>query len=120
MLRRTTDVDGRASTSTSTSGGVVRRPRGSDRDQHGAAAVEFALILLPFFLLIFGMIQYGIYTLGVIIMIPSLYFLLGGNPAFEPLVAAGSMIVFAGVLLFAYMVFSREPASRTEEAVART
>lgn len=67
-----------------------------------------------------AIVQYGIYTVGVIVMIPSLYFMLSGNPAFEPLVAAGSMIVFAGVLLFAFMVFSREPASRAHDAVART
>lgn len=35
-----------------------RRRRG---DQAGAAAVEFALILVPFLLLVFGMIQYGMY-----------------------------------------------------------
>jgi Flp pilus assembly protein TadG len=35
----------------------LRRRRG----QSGAALVEFALILVPFLLLIFGLIQYGIY-----------------------------------------------------------
>lgn len=33
--------------------------RRRDRDQGGAAAVEFALIALPLFLIIFGAIQYG-------------------------------------------------------------
>jgi hypothetical protein len=51
-------------------------------------------------------VQYGIYTAGVVIMTPSLYFMLRGNPAFEPLVVAGSLMAFAGVLLFAFMVFS--------------
>ena len=37
---------------------VRRRPR---RDQRGAAAVEFALVLLPMLYLIFGSIQYGWY-----------------------------------------------------------
>lgn len=31
------------------------------RDQGGAAAVEFALIMIPFFVLIFGLIEYGWY-----------------------------------------------------------
>lgn len=37
------------------------RSRTSARDQSGAAAVEFALILVPFLLIVFGMIQYGMY-----------------------------------------------------------
>ena len=37
-------------------------PFGARRhDQSGAAVVEFALILIPFLTLIFGMIQYGLY-----------------------------------------------------------
>jgi len=55
-----------------------------------------------------AMIQYGVYTLGVLIMIPSLYFLLLGNPAIEPLVALGSLITFAGVILFAFILFTGE------------
>lgn len=51
-------------------------------------------------------IQYGVYTLGVVVMMPSLYFLLKGNPALEPLVAISSLIVFAGALLFAVVIFS--------------
>jgi Flp pilus assembly protein TadG len=31
------------------------------RGQNGAAAVEFALVLIPFLVLCFGMIQYGMY-----------------------------------------------------------
>lgn len=51
------------------------------------------------------MIQYIVYTLGVILMTVSLYLLLQGNTAIEPLVAAGSLITFAGVLLFAWVVW---------------
>jgi Flp pilus assembly protein TadG len=38
--------------------GQVRRHRGS-RGDRGAAAVEFALVALPLFLILFGIIQYG-------------------------------------------------------------
>jgi Flp pilus assembly protein TadG len=31
------------------------------RDERGAAAVEFALIMIPFFVLVFGLIEYGWY-----------------------------------------------------------
>ncbi|HEY3531056.1 MAG TPA: TadE/TadG family type IV pilus assembly protein [Nocardioides sp.] len=31
------------------------------RDEGGAAAVEFALVMIPFFVLIFGLIEYGWY-----------------------------------------------------------
>ena len=55
------------------------------------------------------MIQYAVYMIGLLVMIPSLYIMLKGNPAMEPLVAIGSLITFAGVLLFAWIVFS--PAS---------
>lgn len=58
-----------------------------------------------------AMIQYGVYTLGVLVMIPALYFLLLGNPQVEPLVAAGSLITFAGVLLFAVVLFTGERAT---------
>ncbi|WP_224703070.1 hypothetical protein [Devosia aquimaris] len=52
------------------------------------------------------MIQYGIYVLGVAIMGVSLYLLLAGNPAVEPVVAASSLVTFLGVLIFAWIVFT--------------
>lgn len=52
------------------------------------------------------MIHFGIYLIGVVVMVGSLYMLLSGNPAMEPLVAAGSIITFVGVLIFAVVVFS--------------
>ena len=55
-----------------------------------------------------AMIQYGVYTAGVVIMVPALYFMLAGNPNLEPIVAVGSLITFAGVILFAVVVFSGE------------
>lgn len=53
-----------------------------------------------------AMIHYGVYNLGLVIMLPALYLLLQGNSALEPVVAAGSLIVAAGVLIFAFVVFS--------------
>lgn len=52
------------------------------------------------------MIQYGVYLLGIVIMIPSLYVMLSGNPGAEPEVAVGSLIVYAGVILFGWIVFT--------------
>ena len=52
------------------------------------------------------MLQYAVYMIGLAIMIPSLYMMLGGNPGAEPAVALGSLVVFAGVLLFGWIIFS--------------
>jgi len=49
--------------------------------------------------------QYYVYTGGVLVMTPALYLLLTGNPAMEPVVAASSLVVFAGVLMFAAIIF---------------
>ncbi|ESZ38006.1 hypothetical protein [Mesorhizobium sp. L2C066B000] len=57
-----------------------------------------------------AMIHYGLYTLGLVIMLPALYVMLQGNPALEPIVAGGSLIVAAAVLAFAFVVFSPETA----------
>lgn len=67
-----------------------------------------------------AMIQYGVYTSGVVLMVPSLYFMLQGNEAFEPLVAVSSLVGFAGVLLFAFMVFSGKSETASQDAAART
>lgn len=50
-------------------------------------------------------IQFWAYTVGVAIMAVSLYLLLKGNTALEPVVAVSSLITFAGVLLFAWIVW---------------
>jgi hypothetical protein len=57
-------------------------------------------------------IQYCVYTAGVALMVPALYLMLTGNPAMEPVVAIASLITFAGVLLFAVIIFSGETAER--------
>lgn len=64
-----------------------------------------------------ALIQYGVYTLGVVVMTPALYFMLRGNPSLEPLVAISSLIAFAGVILFAVVVFSKEEASSVAGAL---
>lgn len=51
------------------------------------------------------MVQYVVYTAGVAIMGASLYLLLSGNRSMEPIVAVSSLITFAGVLLFAWIVW---------------
>ena len=57
-----------------------------------------------------AMIHYGLYTLGLVVMLPALYLMLAkGNTAIEPVVATGSMIVAAAVLVFGFVVFSSEP-----------
>ena len=63
-------------------------------------------------------IQYGVYTIGVVVMMPSLYFMLKGNPALEPLVAISSLVVFAGVLLFAIVIFSGKKTAASKAAPA--
>lgn len=50
-------------------------------------------------------ILWGLNTLGIVVMAPSLALLLYGYPAFEPLVAASSFVVLAGAVLFAVLLF---------------
>ena len=51
--------------------------------------------------------QYAVYALDLIVMLPSLYLLYSGRPEIEPLVAAGSLAVVLGVVLFAVVIFTR-------------
>jgi hypothetical protein len=51
-------------------------------------------------------IHYWLYTLGVVVMGVSLYLLLKGNAGMEPVVAVSSLITFAGVLMFAWVVWT--------------
>ncbi|MEO5756038.1 MAG: hypothetical protein ABIQ51_04195 [Mesorhizobium sp.] len=58
-----------------------------------------------------AMIHYGLYTLGIVVMLPALYLMLqSGKTALEPVVAGGSLIVAAAVLVFAFVVFSTDTA----------
>jgi hypothetical protein len=60
--------------------------------------------------------HYWVYTVGVAVLVPALYVLLSGYPAIEPLVALASLVTFAGVLVFAVVVFrapARQPLGMT-------
>jgi drug/metabolite transporter (DMT)-like permease len=59
------------------------------------------------------MIQYYVYTAGVAVMVPALYFMLLGNMAMEPVVAVASVVTFIGVLLFAVIIFTGEQTATT-------
>ena len=61
-------------------------------------------------------IHFAVYTTGVAIMAVSLYFLLLGVTALEPVVAVSSLIVFAGVLIFAWTVFSNNSGTVSGKA----
>jgi hypothetical protein len=52
------------------------------------------------------MLQYTIHMIGLAIMIPSLYVMLKGNEGAEPFVAGGSLVVYAGVILFGWIIFT--------------
>ncbi|MHA6729033.1 hypothetical protein [Devosia sp. A369] len=52
------------------------------------------------------MLQYAIYTLGVVVMTASLYMLLQGNTAIVPVLSVFSIVTFIGVLLFAWIVWT--------------
>ncbi|WP_027165803.1 hypothetical protein [Mesorhizobium sp. WSM3224] len=68
-----------------------------------------------------AMIHYGLYTLGLVVMLPPLYLKYAyGMDAVEPILGIGSLIVAAGVLIFAYMVFSpAQPVRSATVAPAR-
>lgn len=50
-------------------------------------------------------VQFGVYLVGVMVMVVALYFLLTGSAGLEMVVAVGSLVTFAGVLLFGWIVF---------------
>ena len=67
----------------------------------------------------FALLQYGVYTAGVAIMIPALYLMLTGRPEFEPVVAIASIITFIGALMFAVIIFGRAASVARPTAIAR-
>lgn len=67
-----------------------------------------------------AMIHYGLYNVGLVVMLPALYLMLQGNTALEPIVAVGSLIVAAAVLMFAVVVFSSASARFGSELASAT
>jgi hypothetical protein len=64
-------------------------------------------------------IHFWVYTVGVAVLVPALYLLYLGYAAIEPLVALASLASFAGVLIFAVVVFRvSEEQSRVRAAPA--
>jgi hypothetical protein len=63
-------------------------------------------------------VHFWVYTVGVVIMSGALYMVLKGNAGMEPLVAGGSLLVAAGVLVGAYVIFmpAGSIASRVQPA----
>lgn len=51
-------------------------------------------------------VHFWVYTAGVALMSISLYLLLKGNAGVEPLVAIGSLLTAAGVLIGAFVIFT--------------
>lgn len=51
-------------------------------------------------------VHFWVFTAGVVIMSAGLYLLLKGNEGMVPLVAGGSLLTAAGVLIGAYVFFS--------------
>src|SRR5258708_13450323 len=50
-----------------------------------------------------AMIHYWLYTVGLVVMLPALYLMLQGNPALDPVVAPGSLILAPPVLVFSFV-----------------
>lgn len=62
-------------------------------------------------------LHFWIYTAGVALMSISLYLLLKGNAGVEPLVAIGSLLTAAGVLIGAFVFFTpTTPTGRIQPA----
>ena len=55
-----------------------------------------------------ALVHFFVYTAGLVVMLPALYVMLLGNEWVEPFVATGSLIVAAGVVVFAVVVFAAD------------
>lgn len=59
-------------------------------------------------------VQYVVYLAGLVVMLPALYLKYAvGVASVEPILAIGSLIVTAGVLIFAFVVFAGEKEAKT-------
>ncbi|WP_181708579.1 hypothetical protein [Chthonobacter rhizosphaerae] len=57
---------------------------------------------------------WGLHTLAVVVMFPTLSLMLLGNAALEPVVAVSSIVAFVAALLFAFVVFRPARATVTQ------
>ena len=48
-------------------------------------------------------IHFWLHAIGIVVLVVSLYFVIAGNAAVEPITAIASLMVFAGLLLFAWV-----------------
>ena len=48
-------------------------------------------------------IHFWLHAIGIVVLVVSLYFVIAGNAAVEPITAIASLMVFAGLLLFAWI-----------------
>jgi hypothetical protein len=48
-------------------------------------------------------VHFWLHAVGALVLVVSLYFLLAGNTALEPVTAVGSLVFFAGMLVFAWI-----------------
>lgn len=55
--------------------------------------------------------QVGVWALGGAVMTSGVALIYGAGPQYEPIAAIGSLVVFAGLLMFAYLVFRPEPVA---------
>jgi len=62
-------------------------------------------------------VHFWLAALSGIVLTGGLYFLLGGNPSIEPVVAAASMLFFASMLIFAWVALTA--IWRTEPVVLK-
>ena len=53
-----------------------------------------------------AMVHFWLTAVSGVMLIVGLYFLLAGNEAIEPVVAIGSLVFYAGILLFAWIALS--------------
>lgn len=48
-------------------------------------------------------IHFWLHAVGIVVLVVSLFFVIAGNAAVEPITAIASLMVFAGLLLFAWI-----------------
>jgi drug/metabolite transporter (DMT)-like permease len=65
-----------------------------------------------------ALVQVGVWSLGTIIMIVGVGLVTTGHESGDPIAGTGAMIVFAGMLIFGWLVFRTERAPAREHTAA--